>query len=120
MPWLIYKTSKEKWEKLAEIADNHFKDSELARLCRDVAEYIEEKGDASLAHTVTFEIGELRDFLSAIFNGEEHPCPHCMIYYKCEAPYCRNCPLFDGEDGLCCFPWRMVRKYLERKVLVRW
>ncbi len=118
MPTLIYKTSREKWEGLARIARDYFKNEELARLCEGVVKRITEKGDARLNWTAVYEIDTLKNFRIAIHNHLDHPCPHCIEYMD-DATGCSKCPLFDEDAVVCCHEWVEVKKYLNHQIFRR-
>ena len=104
---LRYKTSKEKWEGLKRIALEELKDEELAKLCQEVVDWIEKKGDVSLNSEVSGEVKNVLDFYDAIYHGVRFPCPHCYHY----ARQCSKCPLKD--DGIsCCHAWVRVMHYV--------
>lgn len=113
---LEYKTSYEKWDCLTKIARELFVDDEIANTCKELRDYIKEKGDEKLGYTVRVEIDTSIKFKKAIKNSKEMPCPHCEKYAIMWVFYthCGKCPLQGSSPYLCCVQWDKVYNALYR------
>ena len=102
-----YRTSVEKWESLEKVAREVLKAEKLAKMCKDIAEYIKKKGDRSLEQYVEVEINSFNDFEDVIYHSEETPCPHCLHHFT----ECDECEL-DSNEGCCGGLWHKVFQYI--------
>lgn len=115
---LRYKTSVEKWDGIAHILEN-MGEEKLARLAREVRDYINERGDIALPmwEEVEATIMELSDI--PYLSDENHPCPHCLAFHDKAAEEggdtCSYCFLHQPNCA-CCEPWDRFRKEILRRL----
>ena len=101
-----YRSSVEKWNEMAKAAKD-LGHPRLARMCRELSKYIEERGDVYLKTEIEYEVKSFSYLYYAMYNTIEAPCPHCTIHNE----DCDACELHDGS-GACCKQWTNIYEYL--------
>lgn len=107
---LVYRTSLEKWERFRRFAVmNNLPTDKIDVLIAK----IKATGDVSRNQGFRFLIESRNDYVDAVYNNGNHPCPHCLTHWQC-----KECPLDDGTEGTCCREWRAIRDETQRNYLV--
>ena len=98
---LSYSTSLEKWQSIRKFAEiNGMATDNIDAMIAK----IKSVGDVSIPMHIRYLMIDGICYSYVITNGSSHPCPHCVVY-----KHCKDCPLFDGIDGLCCKEWVVCR-----------